>query len=100
MGGITIFTAIIMGGGKQFKANTLELLSQSLKRERYTIRHDVLKMLDKTLPQVKSKVVWGEHRLTHGEMVRKSFKPPYIGNPYKRVSETERVQIRVIYRED
>jgi len=54
-------------------------------------------MIKKTLPKIRTVVVWGRHRLSHGDMIREKFKRPYLGNPFMRVRDTENVQIRFIF---
>lgn len=92
-----VYTAIILGKGRQYKAETLELLSQKLKREGYSIDRVNLKHTQNTLVKTRAVVVWGEHRLTINEKIRKEMKPPYLGNPFMRVRDNENVQIRIIY---
>jgi len=92
-----MYRAIILGHGRRYEANTLELLIQQLQRERYRVETLQKNRLREGLDNKRCMIVPATRRLTQSEMIREHIRKPYLWPP--RMNQTEVVKVRFEYHE-
>jgi hypothetical protein len=86
-----------MGHSKRIKAESLKQLANKLARINIRIGESELNRQRKQIDEGRTVVIWATKTLSQNEVIKKSMRSPYIGNPFRRVNDTERVQLRVTF---
>lgn len=86
-----MFTAYIIGGGKRFTADTLDLLISKIEREGIRIHDPERLRAQNTLEHRREALIRGSRRLTTSQWLQK-----HLRNPYRHYDNTESIQIRII----
>jgi len=92
-----MYRAIILGNGRQYKTETLDLLLRSLERDRYRINPQELKQVRKHLEDKRPVIVPAFRLLTQSEMIREHIRKPYIWPT--RLEHYEQVKVRFEHHE-
>lgn len=90
-----MYKAFVLGHGRQYKAETLDLLLRALTRDRIRIKPTEQIHIQKRLTVEKRMIIMADRRLTHSEVIREHFSKHYI--PLTRLDQNEEVQVRFEY---
>lgn len=90
-----MYQAIIMGHSRRVQADSLKLLVQKLARENIRVGENELNKHRNQIDAGYPVVVMAARKLSQNEIIKKSMSPPYLGNPFRRVEDTERVSLRI-----
>lgn len=92
-----MYQALVRGSGKHVRADSLKQLVHRLSRENIRVGENELVSHQKRLDAGFPVEIIAVRKLTRSELIRKSMHPPYLGNPFRRVPDTERVSLRITH---
>lgn len=90
-----MYKAFVLGHGRQYKAETLDLLLHILACDRYRIKPVEQVHVQKRLAVERRMIIPADRSLTHSEVIREHFRKPHI--PLTRLDQKEEVQVRFEY---
>lgn len=90
-----MYQAIIIGHSRRVQADSLKQLVQKLAHVSIRVGENELNRQSKQLDSGCQIVIMATRKLSQTEIIKKRMRPPYLGNPFRRVEDTERVQLRI-----